>query len=114
MGYTNCLGYNNFEMKHYDGEMEYPLCRNWEELGDTERKQFVDVRTMFEWGKTGVPKKAVLIELKNLDDDDSAQVKMLKEIQKKKLIVVICKSGQRTKLASSILFRHGIFNISLV
>jgi hypothetical protein len=32
-------------MKNYDGEMEYPLCRNWDELGDTESKQFVDVRT---------------------------------------------------------------------
>ena len=65
-------------MKNYDGEMEYPLCRNWDELGDTESKQFVDVRTPLEWKKTGVPRKALLVDLKNLDEENSSHVKMLK------------------------------------
>ena len=47
LGYMNCMGYNDFEMKNYDAEMEYPLSRNWDELGDSESKQFVDVRTPF-------------------------------------------------------------------
>lgn len=67
MGYFNCMGYNNFDMKHYEGDLSFPILRNFNELGDTERKQFLDVRTPWEWGKTGVMKGAMLVELKKLD-----------------------------------------------
>ncbi len=48
-------------MKHYDGELEYIVLRNWKELGVSEKKQFLDVRTPSEWSKTGVVKGALLI-----------------------------------------------------
>lgn len=54
MGYSNCKGYNNFDMNKYDGPMDYPLMRNMRELGDTEKKHFLDVRTPEEWEQTGV------------------------------------------------------------
>lgn len=61
MGFMKCMGYNNFDMKQYDGELEYPVTRKWNELGDTQKKQFLDVRSPSEWNKTGVVKGAMLI-----------------------------------------------------
>ena len=46
--------------------MDYPLLRNYKQLGDTEKKFFVDIRTPEEWKKTGVIQGAMLFGLKKL------------------------------------------------
>lgn len=108
------MGYNNFNMKLYDGEKEYMTLRNWRELGDNEKKQFVDVRTKNEWRKTGVVRGAMLIELDKLDHDSEDKLSQLRRLSKRRLIVVNCGSGQRAKLAASILYRHGICPVILI
>lgn len=45
MGHPNCMGYNNFDVKNYDGPVSYPIVKEFKELGDTSSIQFVDVRT---------------------------------------------------------------------
>jgi rhodanese-related sulfurtransferase len=107
------MGYNNFNMKVYDGEKEYMVLRSWRELGDNEKKQFVDVRNPKEWRKTGVVRGAMLIELDKLDHDSEDKLSQLRKLSKSRLILVNCSSGQRAKLAASILYRHGICSVIL-
>jgi hypothetical protein len=53
-------------MKKYEGDLVYPLLRNFKELGDTERKLFVDVRTKEEREETGVVRGAYCLDLDQL------------------------------------------------
>jgi hypothetical protein len=64
--YENLQGYNCFDMKKYEGDLVYPLLRNFKELGDTERKLFVDVRTKEEREETGVVRGAYCLDLDQL------------------------------------------------
>lgn len=76
----------------------------------------VDVRTKEEWAETGVLQNAVLItyfdnQARALKDEFMKSLNEVSKGDKNKQIVVVCRTGLRSKLVSGILEREGYKNV---
>ena len=74
----------------------------------------VDIRTLGEWRESGVPENALTITFfqENGSYDVAQFIKQLKEhgIDKSQEVALICRSGNRTTVASELLSKEG-FNV---
>lgn len=72
--------------------------------------QIIDVRTPDEWEQTGVLNGAILVTYRN--SDGSINPNFVNEIKSKidpnKKVAVICRSGARSKVASTLLDENGV------
>ncbi|CUU71295.1 thiosulfate sulfurtransferase [Campylobacter hyointestinalis subsp. hyointestinalis] len=72
--------------------------------------QIIDVRTPAEWEQTGVLNGAILVTYRN--SDGSINPNFVNEIKSKidpnKKVAVICRSGARSKAASTLLDENGV------
>lgn len=72
--------------------------------------QIIDVRTPAEWEQTGVLNGAILVTYRN--SDGSINPNFVNEVKSKidqnKKVAVICRSGARSKAASTLLDENGV------
>lgn len=72
--------------------------------------QIIDVRTPAEWEQTGVLNGAILVTYRN--SDGSINPNFVNEVKSKidpnKKVAVICRSGARSKVASTLLDENGV------
>lgn len=72
--------------------------------------QIIDVRTPAEWEQTGVLNGAILVTYRN--SDGSINPNFVNEVKSKidpnKKVAVICRSGARSKSASTLLDENGV------
>lgn len=72
--------------------------------------QIIDVRTPVEWEQTGVLNGAILVTYRN--SDGSINPNFVNEVKSKidqnKKVAVICRSGARSKAASTLLDENGV------
>ncbi|CUU73562.1 thiosulfate sulfurtransferase [Campylobacter hyointestinalis] len=72
--------------------------------------QIIDVRTPDEWEQTGVLNGAILVTYRN--SDGSINPNFVNEVKSKidpnKKVAVICRSGARSKAASTLLDENGV------
>lgn len=92
----------------------YPELKTFKEINQKKELLFLDIRTPKECITTGIVKGAKLIELKKMAHQSHEELDYLKEIQSKKLIVINCRTGQRVRVATSILLKHGINSVGLL
>lgn len=77
----------------------------YENLSADPEAQLVDVREPEEWESTGVPLRALLIPLGQIEERAPA------ELAKDKPVYVICRTGNRSRTASESLVRLGFVEV---
>ncbi|CAM2919351.1 thiosulfate sulfurtransferase [Campylobacter hyointestinalis] len=72
--------------------------------------QIIDVRTPAEWEQTGVLNGAILVTYRNSDGSINPNFvnKVKSKIDPNKKVAVICRSGARSKAASTLLDENGV------
>ena len=93
-------------MADFKGETWKPKIIKFNSVKDYENAQFIDVRNKPEWKSTGVIENSICIPLPDLP-------KRVDEIKEQKKYVVSCRSGQRAKVAASILAQKGLDSVIL-
>lgn len=101
IGYCNMRGYNGFEASELKAELVQPVILKFITLKHLDNGEHLDVRNPGEWRSTGVIKNATLIPLPELEA-------RIGELKGKKDILINCLSGMRSKVAFSVLAKHGI------
>jgi rhodanese-related sulfurtransferase len=79
----------------------------YEKLSADKRALIVDVREPSEWAETGVPQRALLIPLGQLD-------RHIDQITKGRPVYTICRSGNRSMVAAKKLARLGYTDVNSI
>lgn len=84
------------------------VARAYERLSADKLAQIIDVREPSEWAETGVPPRALLIPLGQIEQRAAA------EIKKGGPVYTICRSGHRSMAAAKILARLGYTDVNSI
>jgi hydroxyacylglutathione hydrolase len=101
IGYFKIIGYNGFKVCDLKEEFVKPTILKFITLGHLPDRTHLDVRSLPEYQSAGVIDGAILIPLPELET-------RVAELKDKKNLVINCLSGARSKVAFSVLARHGI------
>jgi rhodanese-related sulfurtransferase len=83
------------------------VARAYERLSADKLAQIIDVREPSEWAETGVPLRALLIPLGQIEQRSA-------EITKGQPVYTICRSGHRSMTAAKKLARLGYADVSSI
>jgi hydroxyacylglutathione hydrolase len=101
IGYFNIRGYNKFNVDDLDADFVKPSVLKAEDLANVEDRAHLDVRNKPELASTGIIEGALHIPLADLEPK-------VHELKGKRPILVNCLSGMRSKIAFSVLTKHGV------